>query len=102
MAPIEHYRNLKERKAALLVESDLNRLVLRLEMENLRLSTSRIDTTLTTARRFGPWLLPLVSALGIFTGRKARKESGGASWLKLLVRLAPALLQLRKTKSPAE
>jgi len=102
MAPVEYHRNLKRRKEALLVESDLNRLVLRLELENLRNSTSRVDTTLNTARRLGPWLLPLVSVVGMLAGRRARKGASRLGWIPIAVRYIPMLLRLRKTRASEE
>lgn len=98
MAPIEYYRNLKQQKKALLVESDLNRLVLRLELEKIRSTASRVDSTLTAARKVGPWLLPLVSAVGFFAGRRARKVSASFSWIKMAIQYLPILLQFAGIK----
>lgn len=102
MAPIQQLGKLTQRKQALLLESDLNRLVLRLEVEQLRQTTVRLDSTFSTVRRVGRWLLPLVSAVGLFAGRRARKGTTSGGWLSLALRLLPALLQLRKSKPTAE
>jgi hypothetical protein len=101
MASIEPIGTLKQRKQALLIESDLNRLMLRLEVEQLRSSTTRLDAALDKARRVGPWLLPLFSALGIFAGRKARNATSKRSWLSRGLRLLPLLLQLRRHRDSA-
>lgn len=86
-------RHLSERKRALIVESDLNRLVLRLEMENLRTASGRLDKVTATVRRVGPWLLPAVSFLGLFAGKrlcKFQKLSGlGSTMLGLIPTLLP-------------
>jgi len=102
MAPIEHYRNLKQQKQALLVESQLNRTLLMLEVENLRSSTARLDSTLTTARRIGPWMLPLVSTMGFFAARRARNKPTRLGWFGLILRYLPILFQLGKSKPAVE
>jgi hypothetical protein len=99
MSAIEHFRNLKPRKQALLLESDLNRLVLRLAAEDIRHSAARLDSTLATARRFGPWLLPLVSVVGLFAGRRASKAAPRAGWIGLALRYLPVLLRLGKGRT---
>ena len=109
MDPIEHFKNLKEQKRALMAESDLNRILLQLEVRNLRASTARLDSTLTTARRVGPWLLPVFSAVGFFAGRRARKTrkespktSSKMDWIKLGLRFLPMILSWQRSKSQAE
>jgi hypothetical protein len=102
MAPIQQFGKLTQRKKALLLESEMNRLVLRLELEKFRNSTARLDSTFSTVRRFGPWLLPLVSAVGLFAGRRARKGAAAGGWLSVAIRLLPAILQLRRTKAATQ
>ena len=84
------------------MESDLNRLVLRLELEHFRQSTARLDATLAKARRVSPWVLPLISALGFFTARRARNATFKGRWINRALRYLPILLQLRRSKAAAE
>jgi hypothetical protein len=104
MDRINHLGTLKERKQALLVESDLNRLVLRLETERLRESFGKVDSALSSVRKAGPWLLPLVSLAGIVAGgravRAAKARQGG--WIRLGIKLLPLLLQFRHARKPAD
>lgn len=97
MAARGPFRHLSERKQALILESDLHRLVLRLEVENLQSVVTRIDQTVTTARRFGPLLLSAVSLLGGLVGgrRRGSKDGRKTGWLKTLLRVLPGLLALR-------
>jgi hypothetical protein len=98
MAARGPFRHLSERKQALILESDLHRLVLRLEVENFQSAARQIDRTVTAARRVGPLLLSAVSLLGGVVGgrRRENKEAGRkAGWLKTLLRVLPGLLALR-------
>jgi hypothetical protein len=88
---------LTRRKQALVAESDLNRVALRLEYERLRVATARLDGAMATARRLGPWLLPAVSVAGVFTARFLRKGSGAVGKVTSLLRwVAPALALWRR------
>jgi hypothetical protein len=102
MASIEPIQTLKQRKQALLIESDLNRLMLRIEVEHLRSSTARLDAGLAKVRHVVPWLLPFAAAVGLFTGRHARKTSSPRDWLGRALRLLPILLQIRRSAAAAE
>jgi len=89
---------LNERKEALVIESDLNRLVLRLEVEHWRNSAERLDRTLTTARQVSRWLIPIASVIGLVTSK--RKDGSKAGWLNRILHLVPALMQFRATAKP--
>jgi len=102
MAPIEQFRNLKQRKQALLLESELNRLVLRLEVERFRASTARIDASIAKARRLGPWMVPLISVLGFLAGRRARHGSSKSGWFKVALHYLPLLLRLGRQRTASE
>lgn len=87
-------RNLMERRQALVAQSTLNRLALRLEVENLGAAAARLDRAAAIIRRFGPWLLALVSVGGLIAGRSLRGRRGKLASLMSLFRLAPPLLSL--------
>ena len=99
MAGTEGSERLSQTKQALIAESTLNRIELRMQVEKLRSATARLDSVFGVALRMGPWLVPLVSLLGIWTGRKLRRkrvESDPGSrpvWMSL-IRLVPTALSL--------
>ena len=92
MAARQRLELLKQRKQALVAESELNRLTLRLELENIHASTRRISHVVATGFRMGPWLLPLVSLIGLIAGRAARKRSQALISVAAAARLLPRVL----------
>jgi len=99
MDAIERFGNLKQRKEALVMQSDLNRLMLRLEVENLRSAATRFDESISKARRLAAWLLPAISVLGVITGRRSHKTgSSPTTWIKRIVQYLPALMELWRRK----
>jgi len=100
MAAIQTLMTFKERKQALLAESELNRLVLQLEVENLRgVAASGAGAISRFGNRAG-WLAPVLGAAGIFAGNKLRKVAGGVNLLKIAMVAVPLglrLLRLRKS-----
>ena len=90
-----------ERKRALIVESDLNRLVLQLEVQNLRAAAERLDHAVDTVRQLSPWLLPALSLVaGIFKGRRRSQQStvNRASGFRAVLHLLPTLLGIWSQK----
>ena len=67
---------LNRRKQALVAESDLNRLALRVDYENLRAGTAWLDGAWAVRRRIGPWLPPLATIAGLVAARFLRRHSG--------------------------
>jgi hypothetical protein len=92
MAARQGLELLKQRKRELVAESDLNRLTLRLELENIHASTQRISRVVATGFRMGPWLLPLVSLIGLVAGRAARKRSQALISVATAARVLPRAL----------
>jgi hypothetical protein len=82
---------LNERKRELQAESDLNRLLLRVEVMNLRMSLGRVDHGMATAWRMIPWMLPVVSAGGWLMGRGVGRKMGLGRAMALLLKVLPAL-----------
>ena len=80
---------LNRRKQLLIAESDLNRLALRVEHENLRAATAYFDGAV---RGFGPWLVPAAAVAGLLAANVLRKRSGTLSKVASLLRwTSPAL-----------
>lgn len=101
----ETFSGLKQRKETLLLESNLNRLVLQLEVENVKRATARGREIATRVQSYGSWILPVLSGLGIIAGTKLGKKSTGPSWIKLAIGAVPLiaqLLKLRKSPQPTE
>ena len=94
MAGRQKLELLSLRRQALLLESDLNRLVLRAEFEKLRAAMEDLDGALAAARRFGPWLVPATAVGGLLVARLFRKRFSASTALKCLLRWTPAALSL--------
>lgn len=102
MASIGSSQSLKERKKALLLESELNRLVLQLELENLRNAFTRTDTLLTRMGNYASWIAPALSVLGIFGGKKSGGSSTGSGLLKVALGALPVVLRFLRARKPAD
>ena len=94
MAGPPGHESLKWRKQALLLESDLNRVTLRLEYERLRAATARLDEAFTQARRFAPLLAPAAAIAGWLVGKRRRQHAGRWGRLVSLWRLVPSALAI--------
>jgi hypothetical protein len=84
-------------KQTLVAESTLQRIELRMELDKIHAATARLEAAVGTAVRVGPWLLPILSLLGVWTGRKSRKPPPAPASRNILfsaVRLVPTLLGL--------
>lgn len=100
MAAIQPLMNLQERKRALLTESELNRLVLQLEVENLKSAASENSTLSRLGGRVG-WLAPALAVVGLFAGRKLGKATGRPGLFKLALTVAPFALRLLRSRKSA-
>jgi hypothetical protein len=98
MAAIQPSQSLKDRKQALLLESELNRLVLQLELENLRDVAVRADTMLSRVGNYASWIMPALSVLGIFGGHKPGKPAASSSLFKLALGALPLALRFLRPK----
>jgi len=85
---------LSRRKQALIIESNLNRIALQIECENLRAATRPLHQVATVAHRMGPWLLPLAPLAGLLAARFLRKRSGLLDTAVSLLRSLPPVLAL--------
>lgn len=81
---------LQTRKQALLLESDLNRLRLRAEFNNLQESTGFVKNL----RRFGSWASFLVPAAGVIVALVLKRSSMAGGLLRLVLAGAPEWIRL--------
>ncbi len=91
---------LQLRKKALLLESDLNRLRLRADIEQLHEATSIAGNLKHLGERIGPWVKTIAPLAGLAAAFSFGKASGGGGgfFRKALV-LAPPLIRLWRTFS---
>jgi hypothetical protein len=93
---------LNRRKRTLLTESELNRLALRLELENLRAATAGFDGARAAAQRAGPWLVPAAAVVGLLAARFLPGRWGALGKLtSALGWLSPALALWRHWRQTA-
>ena len=78
-------KGLRARKQALLLESDLNRQILRLEMEQVRLRGEQLKRSYNWVSMAWKWTLPLV---GLCAARKSRNQEGASRSSKALLLFA--------------
>ncbi len=94
---------LEARKKALLLESELNRLRLLGEMEQLREATDLTRNLKSLGQRLGPWALLLAPLAGVALARGLRRPSGGGGFLWRTLAIAPGLIRLwRAFSTPSE
>jgi hypothetical protein len=71
----ETLNSLRQRKEALLVESELNRRVLAIEMAQLKVKAGEWRAAMHDASRWSSWIAPLAgAAAGLMAGRKRRPD----------------------------
>ena len=103
MDPIPGLKALQSRKRDLLLESDLNRQALRLEITRLRLRGESLSNSFARSQGWMKWLAPVV---GLFVARKFARTPGVLSKGSMLVSLAGAAWKLwsslKAARSPAE
>lgn len=81
-------------KKTLLLESDLNRLRLRAELQQLREAADLAQNLKILPRRFGPWALALAPLAGIVAALGLRRSSTRGSFWQGMLAIAPALVRL--------
>jgi hypothetical protein len=101
MDPIPGLKGLLERKRDLLLESDLNRQAIRLELARLRMQGERWRSGLTRGYSWWNWLAPVA---GFLVARKLSKTSGAVAKGSLVASLVGAAWKIwnarRSTTSP--
>lgn len=94
---------LEARKKALLLESELNRLRLLGEIEQLREATDLTRNLKGIGQRLGPWALALAPLAGVALARGLGRFSGGGGILSKTLAVAPGLIRLwRAFSKPTE
>jgi hypothetical protein len=92
---------LNEQKKALVLESELNRMLLRAEAENIRKATAQFDLALKNARQFSSWIVPALSVAGLVAGRSLGGQRRGAlRLLRPVLSLATTVWMLWRRKKP--
>ena len=86
--------DLQLRKTALLLESDLNRLRLRAELQQLREATDVVANLKALPRRLGPWAMAIAPLAGIVAALGLRRSSPGSGLFRAALGLAPSLIRL--------
>ena len=85
---------LQLRKQALILESGLNRLTLRAEVQNLRSATAWASDATQTCRTLAPWLLLLAPAAGFLAIRGLRRPESGIGRLAAVLKWVQPLYSL--------
>ena len=85
-------KNLELRRRELVLQSTLNRLTMRAELQNLQTALRPADRIVSLIRTLRPWLLLLAPLAGIFAARSLRsngtvfsKAMGVLKWLQALL-----------------
>jgi hypothetical protein len=76
-------------KQVLIFESNLHRLALRTEWDNLHSATAWMHNAAGIGRKVGPWLLLLAPVAGIFASRVLTHRRGSWRFLLSLARWIP-------------
>ena len=85
---------LELRKKALLLESDLNRLRLRAELQQLREATDLTQQLKHLPQRFGLWGKALVPLAGIVAAFGLRRAAARGGLVGTIVSMAPSVIRL--------
>ena len=85
---------LELRKKALLLESDLNRLRLGAELQQLREAADITQHIRLLPHRLGPWAKALVPLAGLVAALGLRRASAGGGFVRAIVSMAPMVIRL--------
>lgn len=95
------FRELNEQKRALVLESELNRMLLRAEAENIRKATVQFDQALKSARQVSSWIVPALSVAGLVAGRSlGGQRRGPLRLLRPVLSLATTAWMLWRRRKP--
>ena len=95
-------KGLELRRRELLLRSTINRLAIRVELQNVQTALRPAERILGTVRAARPWLLVLAPLAGIFAARSLRKNTSGFSKaLGVLKWLQPLLALWKQFRSPS-
>jgi hypothetical protein len=86
--------SLQLRKQALILESELNRIALRAESQNLRSATKWVGHATQTCRKLPPWLLLLAPVAGFLVVRSLRRPASALSRFASMLKWVQPLYSL--------
>jgi len=89
-------RALELRRQELVLRSTINRLAIRLELQNMQTALRPAEQVFTSVRAVRPWLLLLAPLAGMLAARGMRGKGGGFSKLVEVLKWIPSLLGLWK------
>lgn len=89
-------KGLELRRRELVLQSTINRLTLKVELQQLEDALGPAERIVGSVRALRPWLLVLAPLAGIFAARSFRGISSGFSKLMAVLKLIQPLLALWK------
>ena len=95
-------KGLELRRRELLLRSTINRLAIRVELQNVQTALRPAERLLGTVRAARPWLLVLAPLAGIFAARGLRNNGSGFSKaMGVLKWIQPLLALWKQFRSPS-
>ncbi|SRR6266571_5432236 len=89
-------KHLELRRRELVLQSTINRLTMKVELQNLQTALGPADRIVSSIRALRPWLLVLAPLAGIFAARSLRDNGSGFSKVLGILKLLQPLLALWK------
>jgi hypothetical protein len=93
-------KNLELRRRELVLQSTINRLTMKVELQNLQNALHPAERIVSSIRTVRPWLLLLAPLAGIFAARGLRGNGSGFSKLIAFLKCLQQLLALWKQFGP--
>ena len=95
-------KGLELRRRELVLQSTINRLAMREELQNLQTALHPAERIVNSVRAVRPWLLVLAPLAGIFAARSLRHNGSGFSKAMAVLKcLQPLLVLWKQFASPA-
>jgi len=95
-------KGLELRRRELVLRSTINRLTIRLELQNVQVALRPAERIVGLVRAARPWLLVLAPLAGIFAARSLRNNGAGFSRaLGVLKWIQPLLVLWKQFRSPS-
>src|SRR6266536_587313 len=89
-------KHLELRRRELVLQSTINRLTMKVELQNLQTTLGPADRIVSSIRALRPWLLVLAPLAGIFAARSLRDNGSGFSKAMGVLKWIQPLLALWK------
>jgi hypothetical protein len=94
-------KDLERRRRELVLQSTLNRLMIRAELRNVKTALRPVEQIVGSVRALRPWLFVLAPLTGILAGRSLRNNGSGFSKAIGVLKWLHSLLALWKQFRPA-